>query len=345
VPDDRLTQQLRRAADYGAEKARGPDPGAIWRRGRSRRRRRLAVAAATACLLAGGLVIGDTVDLPEPAEPALPSVTAPASFLAEVGGRVAVVSTANGQVVRYLTGQPAGQFAFAPNERGDTVWFSDSGACPSLYRIPSAGGAAIKVDAALNAESIAISQDGSKLAYRPFGCSGPSTAIGVLDLRTGEKRTWSYSARGEVLGPMTWSPDGRHLAFVEFFGTGELRFRAWLLDTLGPGASLSASRPVPAPDSGCHVRDLAWQPGSGLLAISESCPANHQLVYVDAPGGRPLARPVRSDQTIAGLDFDPSGRHLLYLTGEPNLVGNPSTWRYDGTRAVEIGRGFGGPAW
>jgi hypothetical protein len=348
VLDDRLKQQLSRAAEYGAEAARGPDPAAIRRRSRRRRWRRVAVAAVTACLLATGLVVADSNDLPRTAEPARPLGTAPDSFLAEVGGRLAVVSTASGKVARYLTEAPTGRFAFALSEDRDTVWFSDvDGRCPAaasgLYRVSYGGGAAVKVDAAVNAEAMAISQDGSKLAYRPFSCRGPSVAIAVLDLRTGKRRSWSYSSRGEVLGSMTWSPDGRHLAYVEFYGTGELRTRAWMLDTVGPGQSLAASRPVPAPDEGCQVGDLAWQPGSGLLAISENCPASHQLVYVDAPGGRPVARAFRADQPISGLDFDPSGRHLLY-TDDPNsnVSSDMTIWRYDGTRTVEIGKGLGG---
>ena len=145
---------------------------------------------------------------------------------------------------------------------------------------------------------------------------------------------------------MTWSPDGRHLAYTEAFGNGELRTRAWLLDTTGPGTSLAASRPLPPPDKGCQVRGLAWQPGTGRLAISEACPTSHQLVVVNRPGGKVLSRPLRVDQPFAGLDFDPSGRHLLYTTGAPGTPFSArSTWRWDGTRAVEIGRGYAMPTW
>jgi Tol biopolymer transport system component len=177
----------------------------------------------------------------------------------------------------------------------------------------------------------------------------------ALDQRTGPAggsnrsplgERWAYSQRGEVLGPMTWSPDGRHLAYIEFYGNGELRTRAWLLDTTGPGTSLAASRPLPPPDKGCQVRGLAWQPGTGRLAISQACPTSHQLVFVDGPGGKVLSRPLRVDQSFAGLDFDPSGRHLLYTTGAPGIpFAARSTWRWDGTRAVEIGRGYAMPVW
>jgi hypothetical protein len=146
---------------------------------------------------------------------------------------------------------------------------------------------------------------------------------------------------------MTWSPDGRHLAYTEYFGSSaKLRSRAWLLDTTGPGTSLAASRPLPPPDKGCQVRDLAWQPGTGRLAISQACPTTHQLVFVDRPGGKVLSRPLRVDQNFAGLDFDPSGRHLLYTTGAPTTPFSArSTWRWDGTRSVKIGRGYAMPTW
>ena len=358
--DDRLKQQLARAAEHGAEAARPPEPAAIRRRGRMRRWRRAAVAVAAAGALTGGLVVTGIDGRPEPAAPAArPIGTAPASFLAAVGGRVAVVSTASGKVIRYLTQASAtqapvghGQFFFALSEDRDTVWFSDVDVCrhSGIYRVPYQGGAAVRVDPSANAEALTVSQDGSKLVYRPLGCGDgapPSPAFAVLDLRTGKTRLWAYSQRGEVLGPMTWSPDGRHLAYTEYFGSSEkLRSRAWLLDTTGPGTSLAASRPLPPPDKGCEVRDLAWQPGTGRLAISEACPTTHQLVVVNRPGGKVLSRPLRVEQNFAGLDFDPSGRHLLYTTGAPTTPFSArTTWRWDGTRAIKIGRGYGMPVW
>jgi len=353
VLDDRLRQQLAHAADHGAEVARPPEPAAIRRRGWMRRWRRAAVAAAAAGALTGGLVVAGTDGRPEPAAPAArPIGRAPASFVAVVGGHVAVVATTSGKVVRYLSKAPKGdgQFFFALSEDRDTVWFSDVAVCghSGIYRVPYRGGAAVRVDPSANAEALTVSQDGSKLAYRPLGChgSGPSPAFAVLDLRTGKTRRWAYSQRGEVLGPMTWSPDGRHLAYIEFYGNGTLRTRAWLLDTTGPGRSLAASRPLPPPDKGCQVRGLAWQPGTGRLAISEACPTSHQLVVVNRPGGKVLSRPLRVDQPFAGLDFDPSGRHLLYTTGAPGTPFSArSTWRWDGTRAVELGRGYAMPMW
>jgi len=339
---------------------------------------------AAACALTGGVVVAGTGGRPEPAGPARTLGTAPASFVAVVGGRVAVVSTASGKVVRYLTQAPAtapprrriasaerlgeqgtqaaaalqaatrshhqnGQFFFALSEDRDTVWFSDVDVCrhSGIYRVSYQGGAAVRVDRSANAEALTVSQDGSKLVYRPLGCHGTSPAFAVLDLRTGKTRTWAYSQRGEVLGPMTWSPDGRHLAYTEYFGSsGKLRSRAWLLDTTGPGRSLAVSQPLPPPDKGCEIRDLAWQPGTGRLAISEACPTTHQLVVVNRPGGKVLSRPLRVDQNFAGLDFDPSGRHLLYTTGAPTTPFSArSAWRWDGTRAVEIGRGYGMPVW
>jgi hypothetical protein len=352
VLDDRLRQQLARAADYGAEVAHPPAPEAIHRRGWVRRWRRAAVAVAAACALTGGLVVVGTDGRPAPAAPAVrPIGTAPASFLAQVDGRVAVVSTASGKVVRYLTQAPAGQgqFYFALSKDRDRVWFSDVDVCghSGIYRVPYQGGVAVRVDRSANAEALTVSQDGSKLVYHPLGCHGGSPAFAVLDLRTGKTRRWAYSQRGEVLGSMRWSPDGRYLAYIEFFGSsGTLRTRAWLLDTTGPGRSLAASRPLPPPDKGCQVRGLAWQPGTGRLAISEACPTGHQLVFVEAPGGRVVSRPFRVEQSFGGLDFDPSGRHLLYTTGAPDIPFSArSAWRWDGTRAVEIGRGYGMPVW
>jgi hypothetical protein len=78
--------------------------------------------------------------------------------------------------------------------------------------------------------------------------------------------------------------------------------------------------------------------------ISQACPTTDQLVVVNRRGGKVLSRPLQVDQNFAGLDFDPSGRHLLYTTGAPTTPFSArSTW--DGTRAVEIGRGYAMPVW
>ena len=143
--DDRLRQQLARAADHGAEAARPPEPAAIRRRSRTRRWRRAAVAVTAAGALTGGLVVAGTDRPPEPAAPAArPIGTAPASFLAQVNGRVAVVATASGKVIRYLSKAPKGdgQFFIALSEDRDTVWFSDVAVCghSGIYRVPYQGG-------------------------------------------------------------------------------------------------------------------------------------------------------------------------------------------------------------
>jgi Tol biopolymer transport system component len=161
-----------------------------------------------------------------------------------------VVSTTGGKVIRYLTGAIGGTFSFTLSEDGDTVWFTDNDTCQGgLHRVPYRGGAAIKVSGAVNGEGLTVSPDGSKIAYQPFSCPAPSSvAIAVLDLRTGQRRTWWSPSMKETLESMTWSSDGRHLAYVELSGTGEGRTRASLLDTASPGTSLAASWPVPAPD-------------------------------------------------------------------------------------------------
>ena len=137
---------------------------------------------------------------------------------------------------------------------------------------------------------------------------------------------------------MTWSPDGRHLAYIEFYGNGELRTRAWLLDTTGPGTSLAAKPTLPPLGQGL--------PGPRPRLAARHRPAGHQRSMPDHPSARVCRRAgrqgaiatLRVDQSFGGLQFDPSGRHLLYTTGAPGIpFSDRSTWRWDGTRAVEIG--------
>jgi hypothetical protein len=253
VLDDRLRQQLARAAEHGAGVVRPPEPAAIRRRSRARRWRRAAVAAAAAC--ASPAAWSSPAPTARLSRPDLPVPLAPASFLAQVDGRVAVVSTASGKAVRYLTKAPAGQgqFFFALSEDGDTVWFSDVDVCghSGIYRVPYQGGVAVRVDRSANAEALTVSQDGSKLVYRPLGCDGapPSPAFAVLDRRLATTPTPSVTLLHGTCRPSLppWP--------VEFIPAINLRPTI----TAGTAGRPSALQPQPFPQR-LGTRQHLWPP-------------------------------------------------------------------------------------
>jgi Tol biopolymer transport system component len=120
------------------------------------------------------------------------------------------------------------------------------------------------------AGSIAISQDGSKLAF-PGQCSQQPVRIHVLNRSTGE----------ETLGPdmadcaavLSWSPDAKQL--VVEAGTFDVRIKIWDLrsnavKTLGPGA---------AP---------AWSPSGEWIAYFHG--DGVRVVHPDGTGGRMIIK-------------------------------------------------------
>jgi DNA-binding beta-propeller fold protein YncE len=91
---------------------------------------------------------------------------------------------------------------------------------------------------------IALSPDGGKLAVA-LGNTSFRAVIKVFDLRTGAVKSWRGTRRGNVtadeLGanPLSWTADGRTLAYDEWIGNNlEVR----LLDTNAPAGSLAASK-------------------------------------------------------------------------------------------------------
>ena len=95
----------------------------------------------------------------------------------------------------------------------------------------------------------ALTQDGSKLAVALRGGvnGGPGPQIQVFSLATGAKRVWTWPGGGPITNNaggngqvLSWTADGRTLAFQQWVGTSiDVR----LLDATTPGGSLrSASR-------------------------------------------------------------------------------------------------------
>jgi hypothetical protein len=98
----------------------------------------------------------------------------------------------------------------------------------------------------------ALSPDGSELAIA-LGAGGqqPEEEIKIISVRTGSERTWTGSSRsgniGEVVqgaNPLSWTADGRTLAFDVITGSSHagVRHEIRLLDTTAPGSSLWSSR-------------------------------------------------------------------------------------------------------
>jgi hypothetical protein len=180
-----------------------------------------------------------------------------------------------------------------------------------------------------NAEGmIKVSADGSKLAYLGSPCQvGSRVDVVVRDAGGGLVGRWPTASAGGglLIDRPSLSPDGRLLT---------------------------------APDPGCVIVQAEFQPRTGRLAAFERClagdpqttttPPRFRLVYLDPSSGRLLSRSLTfdddggADLTVASMDFDQSGRHLLYWVSSHDPMDSQKarpatgTWRYSGGTAVRI---------
>jgi WD40-like Beta Propeller Repeat len=281
-----------------------------------------------------------------------PAAKPPDSFVTVISGGagadsgdLAVVSTATGGMVRSLAPANSRLFAVSPDRRW--VYFESASSSRGIYRVPYAGGAATKVSGATETGQLAVSPDGSRLAWQ--ATVGGRPALRVRDLGRGSERL--LPVPGPLSGPRTtnrgdwtWSPDGRQLAVLVVHGissgyvelmtvdvaTGTWRHR-FTFDARHGGAA------------DC-CEGIAWPAGSRRLAVVRVVYGDggvaraHQLMWVDPATGATTAGPVLAGRgvTFYPLEFDPSGRYALFGTQDDRSL---STWWWGpGAKPVRVKR-------
>ena len=185
-----------------------------------------------------------------------------------------------------------------------------------------------------NAEStIKVFADGSRLAYVATPC--PSTGQLDLVVRDAGGRLvgrWPAASAGAGLGldGVSLSPDGRRVA-VGFTNQELILVGVRVLDVTRD-RSIADGRLIKAPDPGCDLVVAEFQPRTGRLAAFERCvrtisggiaKERFRLVYLDPGSGQLLSRGFAfddpgNDLSVSNLDFDQTGRHLLYQVGSAN---------------------------
>ena len=393
--EDLLKEQLMSYARSAGELASQPGAADIHRRARRHYQRVAALTVAGVLAVGLGAAIGlgsdrttPTVDQPSPpvTSPAPPTRSTPpttnppatsttgptsttraagarmpATFVASLGNRLAVVSSTTGRTVRTLVSAPQAQFGVGLSPDGATVYYSrlDPAACdqPGVFRMPVGGGPAVRiVDGESAGGPISTSADGSRLVYLTSQC-GPDSQVDLV-LRDGAGallRRWTVAAglSGPTAVASSLSPDGRVIAVTLFDQLDPVGVR--LLD-VAHDAAVGDGRLIQAPDSGCKPVNAVFQPGTGRLVMFERClkdprsstPPRFRLVTLDPVSGRLLARGFAfdddsgADLDVTTMDYDRSGRYLLYAVGSADpadyQAARPTigTWRYGGGRPVRI---------
>jgi hypothetical protein len=310
---------------------------------------------------------------PIPPPPAPSTVTTPvtgklpATFVGDLGGRVVAVSTAGGKVVRTLYRPQSSEaqlhaVGIAPDRT--TVYYSlespDPCAEPGVFRVAAGGGQPVRVVAGENAAGmIKVSADGSRLAYAANTC--PSTGrydIVVRDAAGAQVGRWpgASAGAGVIADRVSLSPDGRRLA-IPILREKDLTYAGVRVLDAARDRAIADGRLLKAPDPGCALVAAEFEPQTRRLAAFERCVTpvtqglatpRFRLVYLDPDNGRLLDRGFAfddrwgSDLHVSTMDFDASGRHLLYTvtSADPfdyKEAGRPvGTWRFSGGRPVRV---------
>lgn len=199
---------------------------------------------------------------------------------------------------------------------GDTVFYSVVLTAKDGMSIRSVGArGGPSTDVVADGAVPAVSPDGKRLAYVPEDLS----AIVVRDLESGDEHRWASGEKADVESStvldlnLSWSPDNRHLAFNTI-----TPYDVFVLDTDDTSAtSTDAARRIGPPGDGT---DPYWvQPTyrpDGLLAVFESCCVEgpDALRLVDDTDGESVEVFRTIDVEPEELDFDESGRHVLWAT-------------------------------
>lgn len=168
---------------------------------------------------------------------------------------------------------------------------------------------------------------GSRMAFARFDRLYVARADG-----TGE-RLLSRAGRGYGV---TWSPDGRRIAFTSHYRTG--RFAVYVANADGTGV-----RPLLTPAHRNEESDSpAWSPDGKLIAFASTraAPGNPEIftVRLDGTGLRRLTH-TRGGAHVLGDDgmpsWSPDGRSIVFTS---NRSGSGAIWvmRADGTNERKI---------
>jgi len=280
----------------------------------------------------------------------------PARFVAELNGRIVVVSADTGRVERRLTADQPGGGATGPTvgPDGRTVWFSRAdGSCAAhLASVPAAGGAerAVPGSGDSGPESAPLPRPGrDHLAYARGDCSGPDSTLVVGDMG-------GLQGHGQLgLTPLSWNRDGAHLLAT----TADSR-EVHILDIGKAGAITDDRVLAPAdrsPDCRLRVVDFSPDDTGNYVAVRHCSPSAGQaprsLVLLN-PDGRLLGTIVRLPRGQDFTDrpaFDPTGHSLLFSTVPVEAAGggNPEVslwvWRDGNVRRMIRPSPYTHPSW
>ncbi|MGI8797662.1 MAG: hypothetical protein ACR2IR_13965 [Acidimicrobiia bacterium] len=351
--EDRIRSSLHTAAD-GAR----PTPGAwqdVRQSAAARRRRSQTVGYALAGIAGVAAVAGAVVGLAVLRDggtgnvTAAPASTRPREIAAVVDGKVVVLSSEDGQVVRTLAeGADAdGASTVAVSADGKTVYFTradpdarcERDAPPQIVSVPIDGG---PVTIVASGRDPIVSPDGRYLAYATGGpdqCG--SGLLAVQELRTDRFAQDLFPVGDAPPAPLEWSPDSTRILFG-FEPVPTFEIREVDLEAI---RRREPARTLPLPEG---VYLAANRGDEGSLAAAQLGGARRTgVIEVDAvTGKRSRALFDLSGAPVVSLDADSTGRHILAVALAPLPDAPPVLTRWsEGEKPRRLLEGVDDAAW
>ncbi|RCG25917.1 hypothetical protein DQ384_30890 [Sphaerisporangium album] len=177
----------------------------------------------------------------------------------------------------------------------------ESGAAQAFDRLP------ITPPEGTAAYSLAVSGDGSKLAYaaEPCRAGARTSSLSVADTASGETRTWKAS-EGKIIGNVAMSGDGRYVAYQY-----PILARVYRINTAEGGARFQLEDPGKAPGPGASADGIVVVPAPGDVTAVPAVPAV-------PPDGATIAPAPPSGGTIAPAP--PSGDGTAVPAPPPGAI-------------------------
>jgi len=281
----------------------------------------------------------------------------------ELGERIALLSSRNGDLMRWLTPRQDRTFDAVLSVHDGWVYFLRGVASYSVWRVPVAGGRAQLVLA--GASGYAVSPDGRAVAYVISADHGDVLELVTRNLVTGRQNTIIMATKvspGNNWPPsvssLTWAPDDVHLA-VQFELTAAINyvrvFDAFKARTLSDGRTA----PSPCTVTGkpvCEEFDPAYLASGALTYVVQRISGN------GTAGSSLVAWRAGRLTTLLSFPAGPSPFYDMTAQGQAIWVDYPpgpkgpwTIWHWSGGAPAEITAppplgappdyGIGGIAW